>query len=70
VIGSIPYSYDRDDLDQLLRQVDIPPSWKCPHCGRRSYHPEDLANRYCGHCHHYCDDVDQLAAESVTPEIN
>ena len=23
----------------------------CRHCGRTSAHPEDVKNRYCGHCH-------------------
>jgi ribosomal protein L37E len=30
-----------------------PPSYICPHCGARSYHPEDVRNRYCGYCHRY-----------------
>jgi hypothetical protein len=51
---SEPFSYERDDLEPFLR--DVPPSWKCPHCGRRSYNPNDVAQRYCAYCHHYCDD--------------
>lgn len=27
------------------------PSFTCPRCGRTSYHPEDVANCYCGFCH-------------------
>jgi hypothetical protein len=29
----------------------LPPSILCPHCKLISYQPEDVANRYCGHCH-------------------
>jgi hypothetical protein len=28
-----------------------PESFTCPRCGRTSYHPMDVANRYCGACH-------------------
>lgn len=28
----------------------------CKRCGRTSHHPEDVANRYCGHCHVFLDD--------------
>jgi hypothetical protein len=27
------------------------PSYKCPACGRVSYHPKDIQERYCGACH-------------------
>jgi len=46
-------------LGRPLGPLDVPPSWKCPHCGRRSYHPDDLVNHYCAHCHHFCDDVSE-----------
>lgn len=23
----------------------------CPRCGKTSYHPKDLEEGYCGHCH-------------------
>jgi hypothetical protein len=29
----------------------------CAHCGATSAHPDDAVNRYCGRCHHFCDDV-------------
>lgn len=25
----------------------------CTVCGMRSYHPQDIANGYCGKCHNY-----------------
>ncbi len=37
----------------------------CPRCTRRSYHPEDVANRYCGACNQFHDVMeigDQLSA--------
>lgn len=37
----------------------------CPRCRRRSYHPEDVANRYCGACvqfHDVMEIADQLGA--------
>jgi len=30
---------------------DKPPSYQCPRCGVRSYHPKDVAEQYCGRCH-------------------
>ncbi len=35
--------------------------YTCAHCGTESFHPRDLEERYCGRCHHFCDDVDMLA---------
>jgi len=40
-----------------LRQLP-PSSWTCPHCGRTSFNPNDLAAHYCGACHHFCDEVE------------
>ena len=34
------------------------PTFTCPHCERSTTNAEDIANRYCGHCHHFCDDID------------
>jgi hypothetical protein len=34
-----------------------PPSITCHLCQRRSYHPVDVANHYCGWCHKFLDDV-------------
>lgn len=28
-----------------------PPSFTCPLCKMTSYHPDDVANSYCGNCH-------------------
>ena len=33
------------------------PSIVCPVCGKRSHNPNDVENRYCGHCHKFHDDM-------------
>lgn len=35
---------------------DPQPEWVCRDCGRASWNPNDRIHRYCGACHHYCDD--------------
>jgi hypothetical protein len=32
------------------------PVHRCPHCGKTSASPEDIKERYCGACSHFCDD--------------
>lgn len=33
-------------------------TWDCPHCDwPPSYNPNDVKNRYCGHCHHFCEEI-------------
>lgn len=34
-------------------------AFTCTHCGRTSWNPNDLSQRYCGNCHHFCDDVER-----------
>jgi hypothetical protein len=31
----------------------------CPQCGRTSYHPEDVRQRYCGSCHQFHSDMER-----------
>ena len=31
-------------------------SYTCPKCGRTSYNPNDVANKYCGYCHEFEED--------------
>jgi hypothetical protein len=40
---------------QTVRLEPIPdtPSVVCPACGRRSFHPQDIAESYCGFCHNW-----------------
>lgn len=33
-----------------------PPSFTCPECGRTSYNPNDIEQRYCGNCHWWTGD--------------
>lgn len=35
------------------REPKDPPSITCPKCGRTSYHPRDVSERYCGNCHQF-----------------
>lgn len=32
------------------------PSFVCPQCGARSYHPTDIEERYCGRCRMWVDE--------------
>lgn len=32
------------------------PSITCPRCGRTSFHPEDVKQKYCGYCHWWTSD--------------
>lgn len=36
-------------------------SWNCPHCDfPPSFNPNDVEQRYCGNCHHFCEDVERV----------
>jgi hypothetical protein len=35
-------------------------SFTCGHCGRTSYNPEDVRQRYCGACHRYAEPVTHM----------
>jgi len=42
-----------------LRAIDhlrTEPAFICPRCGTISHNPNDLAQRYCAHCHVFVDD--------------
>jgi coenzyme F420-reducing hydrogenase alpha subunit len=34
---------------------EVEPSITCPTCGKTSYHPEDIKQRFCGACHNWHD---------------
>lgn len=38
-------------------------SIQCPRCHARSYHPGDVANRYCGRCHMFHDQMKSVPSE-------
>lgn len=40
---------------QALGNIDE--SITCPQCGRTSHHPDDVRERYCGHCHQWHKDM-------------
>lgn len=46
---------------------NLPPleSITCPTCGLTSCHPEDVRNRYCGHCHRFHDDMERAEDRGV-----
>lgn len=37
------------------------PSITCPVCGKTSYHPGDIENKYCGYCKWWTGDTERLA---------
>lgn len=42
------------------------PHFICPQCGRISYHPEDIANSYCGACHEFASTTCPMCGEPCT----
>ncbi|HEV8189489.1 MAG TPA: hypothetical protein VGP83_17170 [Pyrinomonadaceae bacterium] len=44
---------------QFAKRLEGSPRIKCPHCGMISYHPQDIAHRYCGNCHRFHDDIER-----------
>jgi len=38
------------------------PAIKCLRCGMCSFHPDDIAQRYCGHCHEFHQRVTEESA--------
>jgi Domain of unknown function (DUF3846) len=47
-------------IEELARLVlfvrFVPGRFECPRCGAVSFHPRDIAERYCGRCHVFVDD--------------
>ncbi len=39
---------------------------QCLVCGRISYHPEDIRERYCGSCHRFHEDAEEISARRGT----
>lgn len=46
---------DRETIGTIDRTHEREPSVTCPFCKRVSYHPADVANRFCGGCHRFHD---------------
>lgn len=65
-----PEDYDPDEqveldmvTEELLREriaAVPPPSYVCPVCKFRSYHPVDVAERYCVRCHVFETDLKEI----------
>jgi ribosomal protein S27AE len=36
---------------------------RCPRCGRVSFHPKDIDQRYCGWCHEWHDAMDAASQD-------
>lgn len=57
-----PPAPTRAELDASFRAAwtlaMTQPGFTCIHCGAISHNQHDIDNRYCGGCHHFCDDVD------------
>ena len=62
LIESKEYRHEADGtLTEIGSQMVQPPGFvanshpsiTCPVCGRTSYNPHDIANRYCGNCHQF-----------------
>lgn len=47
----------RASARELWRRVFPYPSITCPQCGRTSYHPRDIEEKYCGACHAFHEDM-------------
>ena len=45
-----------DDQGTLVSVDKIPPTYVCPRCGAKSWHPDDAKNKYCGRCHRFEDE--------------
>lgn len=48
--------YDQHPPARVCQRYEIfddPPAIRCNVCGRISWHPEDVKNKYCGHCHEF-----------------
>ena len=58
---SQPYEFDveRPGRTRPGRTIRVRCSlaFTCPFCGRTSHNPNDVANRYCGNCHVWIDEI-------------
>lgn len=49
--------------------VDERPSFTCPWCGSTSWHPSDVAEEYCGHCHVFVGDLELLEETPTAADL-
>jgi hypothetical protein len=50
------YTWDRERMHKITEHYEIGTTdqgdfIRCLHCGLKSFHPDDVKNRYCGKCH-------------------
>jgi hypothetical protein len=66
------------ELDDLVVRMraramtgSVNPSITCPVCGRTSYNPNDVVQRYCGNCHQFHDNMSPalLTSTGVTTSV-
>lgn len=56
--GSIKCEDGRVELEassgyEIREEPGVPRSIRCLVCGNASYHPLDIQEKYCGHCHRF-----------------
>lgn len=44
-------------------------SYTCPNCNATSYNPTDEAERYCGNCHRYADELQSAEQQARRQEL-
>lgn len=42
----------------------------CHCCMKRSFHPQDIAYRYCGNCHVFLDDMERVIRQSLQASLS
>ena len=40
-------------VELLNKRATLPDSITCLHCGKTSYNPNDIREKYCGYCHRF-----------------
>ncbi len=43
-----------------IQPLPVEECFQCPECGKKSYHPADIENGYCGYCHDFTGDFQTL----------
>jgi hypothetical protein len=51
------------DLVKWSNRQTIAPTIRCETCGRVSYNPNDIEQKYCGACHKFADDPPRKDAQ-------
>jgi hypothetical protein len=69
MLEQMEHAADEDEARRVLlvaeleKRAPVPvPSITCPTCGRTSWNPNDVRERYCGNCHAYHADMPRAGA--------